>query len=267
MNRKRMLHGFTDVDSQDDPEAWVKVLDKIHDEPFYASYKKRAIEMLDPQQGGIYLDIGAGTGQDARAVRDRWNCTVVALDRSVTMMQESNRRGLTSSTVGNAEQLPFADNRFDGCWSDRTFQHLADPNSALAEIVRVTKPGGRIVIVDPDYSTQVMELPDQQLAQIVFRFRADYGLRNGTMAHDMAAIFAEHGLTDVKVETMTLEVRDPSAVDNVMGLRTWAGSAKSVGLLTDDDVVRWERLYDETIADGRFRYAVTFFLTAGIVLG
>lgn len=265
MNRKRPSHGFTDVDSHDDPKSWVKVLDRMHEEPFYASYKKRTIEMLEPQQGGIYLDIGAGTGHDARTLRDARNCTVVALDRSLTMGRESTRRGLATFAVGMAEQLPFAENRFDGCWSDRTFQHLADPKNALAEIVRVTKPGGRVVTVDPDYSTQVMEFPDQQLAKAVFRFRAEYGLRNGTMAHTMAALFAEHGLVATEVETMTLEVRDPTAVDNVMGLRTWAGSARSVGQLTEDDVERWERLYDETVAAGSFMYAVTFFLTAGVV--
>jgi ubiquinone/menaquinone biosynthesis C-methylase UbiE len=266
MDRKRTSHGFTDVDSNHDPEAWIRVLDRMHEEPFYACYKKRAIEMLDPQHGGIYLDIGAGTGHDARALRDARNCSVVALDRSLTMMQESNRRGLTTSAVGMAEQLPFADNRFDGCWSDRTFQHLTDPKNALAESVRVTKPGGRVVTVDPDYSTQMMEFPDQRLAKTVFRFRAEYGLRNGTMAHTMATMFAEQDLSAVEVETMTLEVRDPTAVDNVMGLRTWAESARSVGLLTEDDVKRWELLYDEIVKAGRFMYAVTFYLTIGVVL-
>ena len=62
---------------------------------------------------------------------------------------------------------------------------------------------------------------------------------------------------------LTLVVRDASTVDNVLGLRTWARSAQSQGYLCDSDVTRWERLFDETVAVGRFCWSVTFFLTTG----
>lgn len=76
-------------------------------------------------------------------------------------------------------------------------------------------------------------------------------------------MFAAVGLRDVRAEGMTLVVRDPSAVENVMGLRTWAGSAHAHGLLSAEDANRWPRALDEAIAAGRFLYAVTFFLTSG----
>jgi hypothetical protein len=62
---------------------------------------------------------------------------------------------------------------------------------------------------------------------------------------------------------MTLVVRDPTAVDNVMGLRTWARSAQKIGYVAEEDAIRWEALFNETVAAGRFMYAVTFFLAAG----
>lgn len=263
MSRKRKVHAFTAVDSQEDPRSWVKVLDKLHREPFYVAYKTRVFELLKPQRGGTYLEIGAGTGDDARAVAKAAGATVFVIDISLTMMSEARRRGLQNSVVGDVVSLPFAENTFDGCWADRTFQHLADPEQALREIVRVTKPAGRIVVVDPDYATQVMEFPDQELAHRVLRFRADCGLRNGTLAHRMQGMFVALGLSDVRVEPMTLVVRDPTAVDNVMGLRTWARSAQKLGYVSEEDVIRWEALFDETVAAGRFMYAVTFFLTAG----
>ena len=80
----------------------------------------------------------------------------------------------------------------------------------------------------------------------------------------MPAMFGDAGLTSVSVEPMTLVIRDPAAVDNVMGLRTWAGTAHRSGFLEADEVRRWEELYDATIAAGKFFYAVTFFITAGI---
>ena len=263
MKDDRTEHGFTSVDSQEDPQFWIRVLDKLHREPFYISYKARIAELLDPQPDGTYLDVGAGTGDDARVMARNARATVVALDQSEAMMLEATRRGLDTCVVGSAESLPFATATFDGAWSDRTFQHLSDPARALDEIIRVTKPSGRVVIVDPDYGTQVMEFPDQELSARVLRFRAERGLRNGTLAHLMQEMFSQSGLRDVRTEPMTLVVKDASAVDNVLGLRTWARSAQSQGYLTESDVRRWEMLFDEAVAAGRFLWSVTFFLTTG----
>jgi hypothetical protein len=62
---------------------------------------------------------------------------------------------------------------------------------------------------------------------------------------------------------MTLIVRDPQALDHVMGLRSWAHAAATQGIISDDEVSRWETLYDETVAQGKFRWSVTFFITSG----
>jgi SAM-dependent methyltransferase len=263
MRDRRGEHGFTSVDSQSDPQFWVRCLDTLHKEPFYISYKARLVELLGPQSGRRYLDVGAGTGNDARAVAKNAHATVVALDHSEAMMREAARRGLDMAVVGSAERLPFAAGAFDGAWADRTFQHLADPGGALDELIRVTKPSGRIVVVDPDYGTQEMESPDSELAERVLRYRAERGLRNGTLAHRMHAMFTDHGLCEVHVEQMRLVVRDATAVDNVLGLRTWAGSAQSQGYLTESEVATWERMFDETVEAGRFQWSVVFFLTAG----
>ncbi|MFL5807269.1 MAG: hypothetical protein ACJ8CR_36760 [Roseiflexaceae bacterium] len=129
------------------------------------------------------------------------------------------------------------------------------------------RPGGRLVIVDPDYDTQVVAVADQDLARRVRRYRADVSVQNGTLAHQMIRLFAAIGLRNVQVEGMTLVVQDPLAVDNVMGLRTWAASAHQRGHLSREDAAQWEADIDDAIAHGHFLYAVTFFLTSGIKPG
>src|SRR5207302_2318334 len=114
--------------------------------------------------------------------------------------------------------------------------------------------------------TQVIEFPDQELARRVLRFRADRLLRKGTLAHRMPAMFADFALKDVAVEAMTLVVRDPTAVDNVMGLRSWATAACDAGALTANEAQRWLQLYDQCVQSGRFLYALTFFITSGTKL-
>jgi SAM-dependent methyltransferase len=260
-------HGFTAVDRQRRPRDWIDVLDRMRREPFYAAYKLRVAELLEPVAGGRYLELGAGTGDDARALERRYRSSVVGVDSSETMVAEARRRGLENAVVADAHELPFADASFDGCWADRTFQHLADPHRALAEAVRVMRAGGRLVTVDPDYTTQVVAIDDVELAERVRRYRAEVAIRNGTLAHRMGRLFAAAGLSDLTVEARTLVVRDPSAVDDVMGLRGWAAHACGRGFLTAEDVRAWEGRLDEAVASGTFLYAVTFFLTAGTLPG
>jgi hypothetical protein len=57
-------------------------------------------------------------------------------------------------------------------------------------------------------------------------------------------------------------VRDHTAADNVMGLRTWAATAYERGLLSAEDAAAWPAQLDRAVASGRFLYAVTFFITA-----
>ncbi len=255
----RRQHGFTHVDEEPRPAAWVECLDKLHGEPFYRAYKDRVRAILSPRPQGLNLEVGVGVGTDALAM----GANVIGVDRSLTMCRESRARGVTRSVVADAEALPFPSALVDGCWSDRTFQHLARPQRALEELIRVMKPGATIVLVDPDYGTQSMEFPDPELAGKVLGFRARHALRNGTLAHQMGSKFADARLEEVSVEVMTLVVREPASVDNVMGLRSWARTASTRGMMSDDEVDRWESLYDAVVADESFSWSVGFFITSG----
>jgi SAM-dependent methyltransferase len=254
-------HAFTDVDAQADPAAWVEVLDKLRQEPLYAAYKRRTLELLDPQPGGRYLEVGCGTGVDALACAARFDVSVVGVDSSRVMVEEARRRGLTEAVAADAHSLPFEPDSFDGAWADRTFQHLADPLVALDEMVRAVKPGGRVVVADPDYGTQVVDVPDQELAQRILRFRADHGLRNGRLAHQMGRLCVRAGLADVRVEAMPIVVRDAAALDSALGLRDWARVACEQRLVHAGEVVAWEEALDAAAASGCFLYAFMLFIT------
>ncbi len=261
--RSRVVeHPFSDIDSQPDPSAWLECLDTTRQEPFHQRYKQLLLEMLRVRPGGRYLDVGCGTGDDARALGDR-GASAVGIDLARTMTAESRRRGLSMVVQGDAAALPFESSTFDGTWADQTFQHLADPHLALTELIRVVRPGARVAVADPDYSTQSMNFPDRELARQVFQFRAFHALRNGTLAHTMDAEFRKAGLVDVESRKERLDVRDPRTVDHVMGLRSWASAAGKRGLMSSAQVKLWEQLYDEMAASTRFRWSVSFYLTAG----
>jgi SAM-dependent methyltransferase len=255
-------HAFTRVDEEARPAALVECLDRFHGEPFYREYKARVREILSPRPAGLYLEVGAGVGTDALRI-ETVGARVIGIDRSLTMCRESRARGLGMSVMADAGALPLPSSLVDGCWSDRTFQHLADPPRALGELIRVMKGGATLVLVDPDYGTQTMEFPDPELVRKVLEFRAHRALRNGTLAHEMGRRFVEARLEDVSVEERVLAVRDPTSLDNVLGLRSWARTAMADGFMSDAEVQRWETLYDEVVSRGRFHWSVSFFITSG----
>jgi len=252
-------HAFEAIDSAVDPESWVGVLDQLHEHPFYRGYKARLREILEPRCDGRYLEVGAGQGADSLGL-GAW---VVGLDKALTMCRAMRARKVRA-VAGLAEELPLESDYFDACWADRTFQHLARPKRALEELVRVTKPGGCIVVVDPDYGTQTLEFPDQDLARRVLDYRADHMLRNGRMARHAAAMFVRAGLRSVEVEPRTLMVRDPESLQRVLGLRSWPRSASRAGFFTLEEVDRWEALYDEVARTGAFCWSITFFTSWGL---
>jgi len=99
---------------------------------------------LGPQQGKSLLDAGCGTGWFSR-VWQRAGNRVIALDLSPVMLAEARRRESASAyLVGDIEQLPLADSSLDICFSNLAVQWCDNLPGALAELYRVTRPGGVI---------------------------------------------------------------------------------------------------------------------------
>ena len=60
--------------------------------------------------------------------------------------------------------MPFEADRFDGCRADRSLMHVPDPRRALAELQRVARPGGAVVVCEVDFETLVIDAGDRVLA-------------------------------------------------------------------------------------------------------
>ncbi|WP_230843665.1 class I SAM-dependent methyltransferase [Gloeobacter morelensis] len=99
------------------------------------------------------LDLGCGTGRLLGQMADRWEqMRGVGLDLSEGMIEQAHLRNRHSGRLkflqGNAEELPFANGRFDALLCTFSFQHYPNPEGVLAEIGRVLRPGGRFYWVE-----------------------------------------------------------------------------------------------------------------------
>lgn len=94
--------------------------------------------------GARVLEVGCGTGlilgRLARDAAEAWG-----VDLSPGMLRAAKQRGL-DVVLGSAAQLPFADGSFDLVCSFKVLAHVPDIRAALAEVARVTRPGGHMVL-------------------------------------------------------------------------------------------------------------------------
>lgn len=128
--------------------------------------RRRIRGALAPASGEHLLDLGSGPGhlalELAREVGARGH--VVALDPSESMREVARAEAADSDVGdqvsiqdGDAAALPFDDGSFDGVAVVQVLEHLEDPGAALAEVHRVLRPRGRVVVVDTDWRSCVGE--------------------------------------------------------------------------------------------------------------
>ena len=111
-------------------------------------WRAATVRAIDPKPGERVLDLAAGTGTSSEAIRKR-GARVVAFDLSEGMLEEGRRRHPQIEFVqGDAEKLPFGDAEFDAVTISFGLRNINDPQAALAEMYRVLKPGGRLVICE-----------------------------------------------------------------------------------------------------------------------
>ena len=111
-------------------------------------WRKRVVEMVMPKPGELILDLAAGTGTSS-APFDAAGATVVPCDFSIGMLQVGKKaRPDLGFTAGDGMRLPFADDTFDAVTISFGLRNIVDPLAGLAELLRVTRPGGRVVVCE-----------------------------------------------------------------------------------------------------------------------
>jgi len=112
------------------------------------SWRRSVLEAVAPRPGEFVLDLAAGTGTSSVPFAEA-GANVVSVDMSLGMLFEGIKRNPSLSFVaGDALALPFADEAFDAATVSFGLRNVQDTEAALTELLRVVKPGGRLVICE-----------------------------------------------------------------------------------------------------------------------
>jgi len=260
---------FSAVD-RGDPGALRDYLDAVAADEAVARWKELSFDLMEPCPGAVLVDLGCGSGDDARAlaVRVAPGGRVIGIDASRSMIAEARSRsaaGDVEFVVGDAAALPLGDGAADACRCERVLQHVDDPAAAVAEMARIVRPGGVVVAAEPDWGTLVVDGGDPETGAAVAA-AAMSRVRSPAVGRSLRRLLLEAGLSEVEVLARTLVLTDGGRAEMLLGLRDSADRAVARGL-DAGAAAAWVAAIDAVTAAGRFTAAITSFLAHGRVAG
>ncbi|MBX6766742.1 MAG: methyltransferase domain-containing protein [Actinomadura rubrobrunea] len=260
---------FSRVDLAADSTWFIRFMDLANSLPEYGEIRRALAAAMGDLTGKVVLDVGCGTGDDARELARLVGAEgrVVGTDLSETMVREAERRSEageplpTEFLLEDMCRLRFADGTFDATRAKLVRQHCEDIDKADDELVRVTRPGGRIVIFDYDFETLTVDHPDRDTTRELVRCWVD-GHQHGWNGRELWRRFSDRGLRDLSVTPYTVRMPFDFFRASMEGGLAAARQAGDLALSADELAAWWRPLLDAA-ATGRFFASLTGFLLAG----
>ncbi|MBM9508206.1 methyltransferase domain-containing protein [Actinacidiphila acididurans] len=234
-----------------------------------AAAKQQLDSLLRAEPGAHVLDVGCGTGDDVRALAARVGPAgrVVGLDSSEQLIARGRPAGPDAAPVefvlGQADALPFDDATFDVVRSERVIQHVPDPAAAVAEMLRVVKPGGQVLVTDPDHGMWAPDLDDRELTRRIMTWWSDH-VPNPWVARRLRDFFVRAGARDVAITLQPVVLTSLAAADALTLMSRAATAAEAQGVVPAGQARAWGAEIERRDQEGRFLMFGTFVVVTGV---
>lgn len=222
--------------------------------------REEYLQLLGVRPGERVLDLGCGSGVVTRAMAKRvapGGCAV-GIDASPALVavarEYADAAGLGGSVEfheGDCRRLPFPDASFDAAIAATVLAHVPEAERALAEMVRVTRLGGRVGVFDFDGDAFIIAHPDRVLTRRIVASYSDHATVNVGLTRRMPGLLAALGLVEVRVRGFMPLERERGSFYAGLAERAAAGAAK-MGDITSDELASWTAALEAEFAAGSF---------------
>ena len=237
-----------------------------------ADIKQQSFDRMALKRGARVLDLGCGPGTDTVALGRMVGShgEVHGVDYDVAMVREADTRaraekvdGWVSHHHASATALPWPSGYFDACRSERVFQHLFDPERAFDEILRVTKAGGHLVVVDSDWATLTIDTDESELERRLVQFHAAHMMNNPYSGRHLHRMFCRRGLQDIRLIVHPVLITDVAVARHILRLDHLAVEALAAGVIDAGESLRWQASLSRAAASGGFFACANAVLVSG----
>lgn len=232
---EHMHHGYYEVGKPlpktlaEHQAAQVDMIDRVLD---WATVDDPSFQPFD------VVDVGCGIGGSSRHIARRFGskCTGITLspyqrDRAEAISQEQGLGGKLAFKVADALDMPFADDSFGLTWSLESGEHMPDKPTFVNELVRVTAPGGRVIVVT--WCHRDLEPGETGLKKweekLLTRINKAYYLPRWCSVAQYEGWMAEAGLQQIRRDDWTAEISAfwPAVVRSALRPKAFWGMLRS----------------------------------------
>jgi ubiquinone/menaquinone biosynthesis C-methylase UbiE len=232
-----------------------------------ARLKSQSRDALGLLPGAAVLDVGCGLGSDVQAMAASSTCRAVGVDTDPRMLAAARSATAPDTSVAficaNATRLPFPDGAFDAVRSERMLQHLSDPARAVCEMARVTRPGGRLVLIDTDWSSLTIDgTGDPATEQLLTEFLTQQAAASPTAGKDLPDYAARANLQVLRVFPTAFTTGNAALLRLIAFLDVAEDAALAAGQLDAVGLAAWR----SRLASASHRGSLSCSLTLTMVI-
>lgn len=207
-------------------------------------YLNYTLSSVAPQKQDTLLEVAAGTCVCGRSFAP-FVQTVVCLDATIPMLQMGKQEAVKKHfdnmifMKGYAEELPFLDDSFDIVFSRLAFHHFTNVDMTFSEMVRVLKPGGKLVMIDMEAAEEGLRETEDEIETL----RDPSHVKNLSKS-EMKNLFTKYNLILHKCETTEIQQQ----------LENWLALTKTPADIQKQIFKRMQADIDQQAKTGFFPY-------------
>jgi ubiquinone/menaquinone biosynthesis C-methylase UbiE len=267
---------FADVTSwgEEACRQWVHALNLRADAGDQMVLRGRLVELADLHPGDTAVEIGCGTGallgDLAQAVGA--SGTAIGVEPQPSLADEAVKRLRARGHEANSEvrresacRLSLESETAAACVAQSVLIHMPEDalHEALSEMVRVTRPNGRVISADQDGDTWVIDHPDRRLTRRIVRFNTDQRYADGWTGRRLLRLFRHAGLRHPEVHLATHQDVGGDSYLFGMAIRLAQASA-AAGVISARERDSWIDRLTEIASQGDFFSSINYYVAVGV---